>query len=468
MICLTERVKTMLLFELFASLGLDMTSFREQSGDAIKEGESVADSVSGSFTKVQEEAREADQKLQDLETKSETTSAIVDGLVQATGQIIEAGVEMLLEFGEQSIEAAAGTGSKLAEEFNAAKGSFETTIEAIKLKTGNALLPIITKFFELGSAVSGVSDADRLLLMLESIEEYEFANIEQLRTSLDGVFGRFEKVDTVDAANIGDLTGALQSQADYWTQYADTLEALQRRNIDPQFLADIADGSVESLQVLKSLENADDAQLKSLLAAYAEVEKTKNATVSGLNDMRISMDEELLAMTQSVETLVAGMNQEDAARANIDLTTSGVTSGLASMSASVGAWVNVINSQLAQIGNVSLSGFSQYRLGVMSGDISMPVPFAPKASGMDFVPYDGYRTELHYGEKVLTRQQAEEQRGRVAGSADYSAFLSKLDDVVSAISGMQVMLDGKSVGVVTTAAASRGIADETRRKRRYG
>lgn len=458
----------MLLFELFASLGLDMTSFREQAGDAIKEGESVADSVSDSFTNVQEEAREADQKLKDLETKSEATNAIVNGLVEATGQIIEAAIEALLDFGAQSIEAAAGTGSKLAEEFNAAKGSFETTIEVIKLKAGNALLPIITGFYELASAISGVSDADRLLLMLESIEEYEFANIEQLRTSLDGIFSRFEKVEAVEAANIGDLTGALQSQADYWMQYADTLDALKSRNIDPQFLADIADGSVESLKTLKALENADDAQLRQLLAAYAAVEETKNATVQGLNDARVSVDAELLAMTQSVEALVAGMNQEDAARANINLTASGVTSSLASMSASVSAWVNVINSQLSQIGNVALSGFSQYKLGVMSGDYEIPSPFAPKASGMDFVPYDGYRTELHYGEKVLTRQQAEEQRGRTGANADNSALLNKLDDVVSAISGMQVTIDGRSIGTVTTAAASRGIADETRRKRRYG
>lgn len=458
----------MLLFELFASLGLDMTSFREQSGDAIIEGESVADSVSGSFTKVQEEAREADQKLKDLETKSETTSAIVDGLVEVTGQIIEAGVEMLLEFGAQSIETAAGTGSKLAEEFNSAKGSFETTIEAVKLKAGNALLPIITGFYELGSAISGVSDADRLLIMLQSIEEYEFANIEQLRTSLDGVFGRFEKAETIEAANIGDLTGALQSQADYWMQYADTLETLQRRNIDPQFLSDIADGSAESLQTLKALETADDTQLRQLLAAYEAVEETKNATIRGLNDVRISMDEELFAMAQSVEDLVSGMDQEEAVRANIALTESGVTSGLASMSASVGAWVSNINSQMMQIGNVSIPGTAKYRIGVMSGDIDPAVPYPPKASGMDYVPYDGYRAELHRGETVLARQQAEEYRSGRSNTMDTTAVLAKLDDVVSAIAGMQFVVNGKTLGAISTAAASAGIAADTREQRRYG
>lgn len=457
MICLIKEVKKMLLFELFASLGLDMTSFREQSGQAIKEGETVADTVSDSFTKVQKEAEESDRKLTDLEKKSETTNSIVDGLVQATGEIIEAGVDMLLEFGAQSIETAAGTGSKLAEEFNAAKGSFETTVEALKMKAGNALLPIITGFYELGSAVSGVSDSDRLLIMLQSIEEYEFANIEQLRTSLDGVFGRFEQADGVEAANIGDLTGALQSQADYWTQYADTLEALQRRNIDPQFLSDIADGSAESLQTLKALENADDAQLRQLLAAYEAVEETKNATLQGLNDVRISMDEELLAMTQGVEDLVVGMDQEEAARANIALTESGVTSGLASMSAAVGAWVSNINGQLAQIGNIPAVGSYAYRLGVMSGDLpaSTETDFSPKASGLSFVPYDGYRAELHYGEEVLTRREAEEHRSGRESSSDNTAVVEEIRSLRNAILSLTLTVDRREIGRIASEEIAR-------------
>ena len=82
----------MLLFELFATLGLDTTTFRQQADDATAEGEQVAKSVSDSFTSVQTDAYDANQKLVDLETKSGATSAIVDGLVQATAELIQAGV----------------------------------------------------------------------------------------------------------------------------------------------------------------------------------------------------------------------------------------------------------------------------------------------------------------------------------------------------------------------------------------
>lgn len=446
----------MLLFELFASLGLDTTSFRQQSGDAIKEGETVAASVSDSFTQVQEEAEKSDEKLTELERKSATTNAIVDGLVQASGEIIQAGIDMLLEFGAQSIEAAAGTGSALANEFNSAKDEFDVTVEALKIKAGEALLPIVTGFYELASAMSGVSDSDRLLVMLQSIEEYEFANIEQLRTSLGGVFGLFEDVKTAEAADVGDMTSALQSQADYWTQYADTLEALQRRNIDPKFLSDIADGSTESLQTLKALETADDTQLRQLLAAYEEVERTKEATIQGLNDMRISMDEELLGMMESVESLVRGMDQQEAVEANIALTEYGVTSGLASMSASVSAWVSVINGQIAQIGNLPTYGTSAYRLGVMGGDFfSSDFSGNPKASGINDVPYDGYRAELHRGEAVLTRQQAEEYRENHSSGTDNTAVVNEIRSLRSAILGMTLSMDKQIVGQIISEEIAR-------------
>lgn len=446
----------MLLFELFASLGLDTTSFRQQSGDAIKEGETVAASVSDSFTQVQEETKKSDEKLTELERKSATTNAIVDGLVQASGEIIQAGIDMLLEFGAQSIEAAAGTGSALANEFNSAKDEFDVTVEALKIKAGEALLPIVTGFYELASAMSGVSDSDRLLVMLQSIEEYEFANIEQLRTSLGGVFGLFEDVKTAEAADVGDMTSALQSQADYWTQYADTLEALQRRNIDPKFLSDIADGSAESLQTLKALETADDTQLRNLLAAYEEVERTKEATIQGLNDMRISMDEELLGMMESVESLVRGMDQQEAVEANIALTEYGVTSGLASMSASVSAWVSVINGQIAQIGNLPVYGTPAYRLGVMSGEFfSSDFSGNPKASGINSVPYDGYRAELHRGEAVLTRQQAEEYRENRSIGTDNTAVVNEIRSLKSAILGMTLSMDKQVVGQIISEEIAR-------------
>lgn len=451
----------MVLFELFASLGLDTTSFKQQADAAVSEGEGVAESVSQSFERIQNEASEADTKLNDLETKSQTTGAIMEGFVQATGEIVQKAVEGIIEFGKQSIEAAAATGSELANSFNRAKDSFDLTMDALRIKAGNVLLPIAEGFYGIVESLSGVSDAERLDLMLSRIQEYEFSNIQQLRESLNGVFGMFEEAGTVEAANIVDMTAGLESQAAYWMDYADTLDALRRRNIDPQFLADIADGTAESLETLKALEAADTKQLEQLMAASEAVEETKGATVEAIRDFQIGLDEDLLSMTQSVEELVAGMNQEDAARANVLLTKQGIDEGMSAISGSMSSWVNSINSKLAQIGagyseekaisnaflDAQLQSFSTNEMGLSY--------WQPKASGLGYVPYDGYRAELHRGEEVLTRQQAEEDRAGRANNADNTAVVEEIRSLKNAILGLTLTVDRQVIGRIASEEIAR-------------
>ena len=36
------------------------------------------------------------------------------------------------------------------------------------------------------------------------------------------------------------------------------------------------------------------------------------------------------------------------------------------------------------------------------------------SAGLDFVPYDGYRSRLHYGEQILTKNEADEYRSMKA------------------------------------------------------
>ena len=371
---------------------------------------------------------------------------------------------MLLEFGAESIEAAAGTGSALANEFLEARESFDLTLEALKIKAGNALLPIATDFYELAAAFSGVTDGDRLLLLLSRIEDHEFSNIQDLKTSLNGIFGLFDEVESVETGNIGNMTGALESQAAYWEDYADTLEALKKRNIDPKFLSDIADGTAESLGKLKALESADSEQLNQLFEAYEAVEEAKDSTTQELMEMRLSTDETLLAMTESVEELVGSMSFGDAASANIALSESAITGQLSKLSASIGAWVSTINSQLAQMG-------SQYTTEMKYKEhfdqVMMSGPGLSRASGQDYVPYDGYRAELHRGEAVLTRQQAEEYRaGRVNGS-DQAELIAAVRELGNRIERMQVTVNGRTLGAISTASASRGIAEQARERRRY-
>ena len=85
---------------------------------------------------------------------------------------------------------------------------------------------------------------------------------------------------------------------------------------------------------------------------------------------------------------------------------------------------------------------------------------SPKASGMGYVPYDGYRAELHRGEQILTRQQAEQYRS--GGSKTTGINTGELKQVIAAALNEWLSPVGEDqiVGVV-----NRGIGQSMRGRR---
>lgn len=86
--------------------------------------------------------------------------------------------------------------------------------------------------------------------------------------------------------------------------------------------------------------------------------------------------------------------------------------------------------------------------------------------GLDYVPYDGYLSQLHAGEAVLTRTEAERwRRGEGNGGGveiDYSRLASA---VALAVSGISVNMDGQAVGRLVSPTVSREIAHEAKARR---
>ena len=99
--------------------------------------------------------------------------------------------------------------------------------------------------------------------------------------------------------------------------------------------------------------------------------------------------------------------------------------------------------------------------GLTSGDIGTRVQtwndleslWNGNAAGLDYVPRNGYRSLLHEGEAVLTKQEAEVWRkgglSRGASAGDIAAA------VANALEGMALMMDGEHVGRLTAKSVSR-------------
>ena len=82
------------------------------------------------------------------------------------------------------------------------------------------------------------------------------------------------------------------------------------------------------------------------------------------------------------------------------------------------------------------------------------------ATGLPNVPYNNFVARLHEGERVLTKAEnaAYSSRARNAGSESSNLAEAIAAAVVSAMSGMQVSMDGQRVGDIVTDRVSRNIA----------
>lgn len=86
------------------------------------------------------------------------------------------------------------------------------------------------------------------------------------------------------------------------------------------------------------------------------------------------------------------------------------------------------------------------------------------ASGLDFVPKDGYRAELHYGEAVLTRKEADAWR-KGNGNAQLAAKLDQMQDTfVQAMEAVRnqpvaIQVDSRAVAVLMAKEMTRSIGN---------
>lgn len=87
------------------------------------------------------------------------------------------------------------------------------------------------------------------------------------------------------------------------------------------------------------------------------------------------------------------------------------------------------------------------------------------ASGLNYVPYDGYLAELHRGEAVLNAADADSYRGGDTGGG-LSGLAAEIGNAVkSALEGVGIYMGTERVADLVTERVSQNIADEARERR---
>jgi len=243
------------------------------------------------------------------------------------------------------------------------------------------------------------------------------------------------------------MAAGLQSQIDYMQEYLDNLEKARELGYSNDLLASLSDGSAESAEYLNSLVNSGQSKedIEKLNKLYADVQSKKEEFTNGLTEQKLAVDETYQAMVDKAKEAVGEMFLgEEASSAMADLV-GGLASGLNENESQVASAVQAIIDDLNRLNsfgvNINLGSFGSINF-TLNGS---------HATGLDYVPFNGYLAELHEGEGILT---AEENRiwqrfkngGAASQNVDYSALGDVMRDNVKP--GGDVYLDGRVVGSV--------------------
>ena len=356
----------MTVLELMATLGLDTTDFDTKLTGAVEDVQELSDKTEqltspqlGGKTQTAlqpmiDDAESVDAKLLDLQTKTTETSSLMTGLLNATSEIVEKLIEGIIEFGAQSIEAAASTGSALALSFNNAKDEFDLSVESLKLALGEDLLPIAELAYEIGDAIIGRTTTDKLNTLAQQLQSLSQVKLTETTAQVEKFLDVWDSIATPKAGDLfsnQEYANHLEEQAVYWETYTNALESLKEKGVDPAFLAELADGTSESANMLITMDQATTEELGVMVANYERLKAAEAAAAESMSTVALAIDENATAISDAMAILLTGNVTEYHKDENqVAMIMQNYIDDLTEKYPIVESLVNQVNAKLAELG----------------------------------------------------------------------------------------------------------------------
>ena len=238
----------------------------------------------------------------------------------------------------------------------------------------------------------------------------------------------------------------LRDQITYMQEYLDNLKQLKAWGVSDAMLAQLSDGSKESAQFLQGIIEGGEGSAKEIDKLFQDVEKQKKSFTDELTQQQLTVDEAYNKLVEKAQKTMSDLNLGEEAKNAMGATVLGIADGIRNNVSEVSAAVTELMKALEPL---TKYGFSW---GYQGGNFVLNLD-GSNEKGLDYVPFDGYLSELHEGEGILT---AEENRiwqrfknGQASqANVDYDALGSAMRDNIHA--GGNVYLDGKTVGRVVS------------------
>jgi hypothetical protein len=244
----------------------------------------------------------------------------------------------------------------------------------------------------------------------------------------------------------------LQSQLNYMNEYQTLLDSARGRKVSDEVLAQLSDGSTESMEYLRALANASDSEIAEINRMYSEVGKNKETFTDELTEQKLAADETWDGLVDSAATAISKLQeaQPDAFEASKDLITN-IVDGLKAKQPELDKEISTLAFKLAQLGSLGVGFVPGATVGF--GGRWIPRYLPKHKDGLNYVPYDGYTAQLHAGETVLTREEARIWRGYMDSRNSYGLSGAIWNSAPNM--GGDVYLDGQIVGNLISARQGR-------------
>lgn len=248
----------------------------------------------------------------------------------------------------------------------------------------------------LGLMTTNTSEAAAAQTELEVATEQVIADIQSLRSeydeaktaardAVDSQIGYFDELTLKSGASAEEIIANWGSQKQAFEDYSANLQKAVDMGLDQTLVQQLSDGSEESMVILNEFVNKTDVGVDEINAAFEKMQESRETVAATMADVQTEMSKRL---------------------SEIESTASESWNEMSSIVAEeIAAMQDYID---------NLKGRTVY-VNVITRNSSGPEKTAATvdgshASGLAYVPFDGYIAELHRGEMILTKAQADVMR----------------------------------------------------------
>lgn len=241
-------------------------------------------------------------------------------------------------------------------------------------------------------------------------------------TNIEGQYALWDKVENKSQTSVESINEALQSQIDYWNDYASNLENLQGRDISglSEMLKSMDDGSEESAAALSAMASATDEQLQSMVNNYQDLQSAQGQTADKMAELETDFGTALDGMVQTLTTSVEQMNMEAEASNAAKATLQG--------------YINSINSMKGQAVSAAQAVAAATATALNTATAPATPSNPPSTLPGHTSPVDGYASGTTNSDKVYIAGE-EGPELIISGGGDTVFPTSETDKIISAVNG---------------------------------